>query len=745
MNREESIAHFQKIEAVRKAALDEGKSQEEAHETAKSAWNEWAEGLLAERKILEENGDWKSEESPYTYGREVGSNEKTKAWFELAHLNFNTLRFALKEELNKSEAQGVEINSGDKPSDVKSIYSEGATFNFSGYIFPANAGFNKATFSGTADFNSATFNDTAYFNSATFSANAEFSSATFSERAGFNKATFSANADFSSATFSERADFSSATFSDNADFYSATFIDNADFYSATFIDNADFSSATFSGNADFRSATFNDTVEFSSATFSCTADFRSATFDFSEFNSATFNDTVEFISATFSDNADFRSTTFSGIAGFNSATFSGIADFRSATFSDNANFRSATFSGTADFRSSTFGGTADFRSATFSGIAGFISATFSGTADFRSATFRVNADFRSATFSANADFRSAIFSWGAEFISATFSSNADFNSATFSDLANFFHAEFKSYTDFSEAKFNSQASFHAIDSQVSFNLSHARFRHVPDFLNAKFREEEPPNLDNIIVDEFTFWNTKKDTATKYRKLKKMAIQAHYIKGELEFHAQELRAERFVWYNGWPISEKLFSKYIKTKKVLLPKVWRVSFWFTLMYELFSDFGRSVFRPIISWALLLFICANIYLCYHPPAKENISNAQDLGSLEVAFTAWDNWFEQMPCLKPNLQDSTSLANSLLTDTTPQLEAFSLSLKNGFVFIDWDRSEAAMQTFGCLYGLTETKTTLVPSVPPMVSFVNILQNVLSVLLIFLFGLAVRNMLKLK
>ena len=276
MNRKESIAHFQKIEAVRKAALDEGKSQEDAHEAAKSAWNEWAEELLAEGKTLEENGEWESKIDLSTNLREVGSNDQTKAWFDKADLDFNTLRFALKEEKGNSEAQGVENNSKDKSSDVKSIYSKGELISFSGYIFPAYAYFDSATFSGYADFSSATFIGRAIFASATFSGDAEFSSVTFISEANFISATFSGTADFNSATFSGYANFDSATFNDTAYFDSATFGRHAYFRSATFISEANFSSVTFSSEADFGFATFSGNADFAMAEFKSYANFSEA-------------------------------------------------------------------------------------------------------------------------------------------------------------------------------------------------------------------------------------------------------------------------------------------------------------------------------------------------------------------------------------------------------------------------------------------------------------------------------------
>jgi hypothetical protein len=66
-------------------------------------------------------------------------------------------------------------------------------------------------------------------------------------------------------------------------------------------------------------------------------------------------------------------------------------------------------------------------------------------------------------------------------------------------------------------------------------------------------------------------------------------------------------------------------------------------------------------------------------------------------------------------------------------------LALLNALVFVDFG-SEAAYRTFGCLYGVE--RYAIVPS---NVSSASALQKLLSGVLIFLFGLAVRNMMRMK
>ncbi len=73
MTRDETVALFLECEArraeARAAALAEGKDERDAentgHEAAKAHWNAWADRLLAERKAMEANGRWGSEQNEW--------------------------------------------------------------------------------------------------------------------------------------------------------------------------------------------------------------------------------------------------------------------------------------------------------------------------------------------------------------------------------------------------------------------------------------------------------------------------------------------------------------------------------------------------------------------------------------------------------------------------------------------------------------------------------------------------------
>ena len=531
--------------------------------------------------------------------------------------------------------------------------------------------------------------------------------------------------------------------------------DHANFWGLMFPGTADFGSAAFSGNADFGSAAF---------------------FGYANFQSV-----------AFSGNADFQSATFSGYASFDSAAFSGDADFESAAFSGDADFDSATFSGPADFRSAGFSGYAEFQDATFSGTADFQSAAFSGYANFQSAIFSGDADFRSATFSGPADFASAICGHRALFRWVTFGQGAFFNRVRFEAIASFSLAHFRQYAAFEASRFAADANFTAIRGDRGLGMSGARFEVVPDFIQAHF--EEGPRLDNLevgrklpgledIKDEKRkklgrrgrwhrcrleknpryrrmFEAMSKDSdlrniPARWRALKRLAIQGHDTEREREFHARETRSQRFT--EDWPLPLAFWRG----------KAWVdfFRFWFGAFYGLFSDFGRSPIRPAAFWLAAVVLGAMFYVSQSPEIVASRHEMQAKGASSVsaaASNAWRAWLtDRRPChagqeappkdkngntpvyvgaLSPSLQSGTDLAN----------EAWHLAFRNAFIVLDGS-GEAAHRTYGCLYGVElYGGGNPLAVVPSAVSTVSAAQKLFSALMIFLFGLALRNMLKMK
>ena len=523
-----------------------------------------------------------------------------------------------------------------------------------------------------------------------------------------------------------------------------------------------------------------------------------------DFGGWVFPGNAGFNSATFSGDAGFNSATFSGYAEFNSATFSGDAEFDSATFSGDAVFTSATFSGDAGFTSATFSGYARFDSATFSGYAGFNSATFSGYARFDSATFSGYARFDSATFSGTAGFGRATFSGTAGFNSATFSGYAGFDNATFSGYAGFGQATFEGFTTYADARFEKAANFTAIKSTRAFTLANAVFAQVPDFIQANFAEA--PRLDNShfrwgLVEPGRFWNFPSravvglvkrffygdgDRPARYRALKRLAIQGHDGDREQQFFAGEVRSALFT--SDWPLplepvvagrARAAWQKWAQDHwlrglaafpLLWLPVIpWRASawngffrFWFGMAYQMFSDFGRSILRPLVVWLAAALITAVYCLGQMPEIAEKRHKSPPPTLWRTIETygndGLDAWRQGTGCTtRTEIRDIpkadgkaepaivvTGLTSAIAEKTNAVTEALHLAFRNAFIILDGG-SDAAHRTYGCLYGVERYGDNPVAILPSAVSVASAIQKLVSAVMIFLFGLALRNMLKVK
>ncbi len=161
MTRDETVALFLECEAkriaARAAALAAGKSRNEAvddgHAAAKKLWNDWANGLIAEREAMD-----------------------AKNWRACANADFGSCVFfnkdAVKEEKETEAKAAQEENAAKAHIDSKPIYVDAASARFDGFVFPGRVSFTSAVFSVPARFDGANFSGDARFECAAFSGSA---------------------------------------------------------------------------------------------------------------------------------------------------------------------------------------------------------------------------------------------------------------------------------------------------------------------------------------------------------------------------------------------------------------------------------------------------------------------------------------------------------------------------------------------------------------------------------------------
>jgi hypothetical protein len=172
---------------------------------------------------------------------------------------------------------------------------------------------------------------------------------------------------------------------------------------------------------------------------------------------------------------------------------------------------------------------------------------------------------------------------------------------------------------------------------------------------------------------------------------------------------------------------------------VPKVWSWRFWSGLVFGALSDFGRSMSRPLLAWLVLTALCAAFYL----------GERDDMRAARVALAPADGPVTTLAAYAVTTGKALSIRPACRIERGPfaatdaVMEAIQLSLKNAVVF-NIGGTDTARRTFGCLYGL-EPGDDQYLRIPVRVSMASTGQALASGFLIFLFGIAVRNRLRLK
>ena len=408
---------------------------------------------------------------------------------------------------------------------------------------------------------------------------------------------------------------------------------------------------------------------------------------------------------------------FPGAALFDSAFFSGDTSFDGANFLMDASFTRAAFI------------RASFERAIFSSRAAFDIGTYEHTAIFEEARFLGDASFTRVAFSRNAAFDKAFFLNSVAFNSARFMGDAWFDGATF----------------------KGPASFRAIRGESEFTMADAVFEGVPNFIQAHFAEA--PRLDSLRV-YGRVAKPDRDIPSSWRALQRLAFQGHDTSRELEFHAREIPSERRV--TDWPFPQNMMD----------PKEWAgvPRYYAGWLYQLSSGFGRSLVRPLTWWLITLFFSAIFYLGESDGVVANRARLEQEGYwFPYVLAVYDAVTSPQACFQrefvsdhdpklppdhdPNERPRTQrigLIGDIAAETNAAREALQLAIRNGALGLDTS-GDGAHRIYGCLYGFELFGWSRTAYIPNGVSIASAVQKLLSAVFIFLFGLALRNMLKMK
>ena len=404
---------------------------------------------------------------------------------------------------------------------------------------------------------------------------------------------------------------------------------------------------------------------------------------------------VSFVRAKFGSDTD-------GTSMFDKTTFDHVADFTDAEFCGNlVSFNDATFSGRAIFDQSTFSAEivffegADFqRGAQFSeskclgSSISFSNSKFLGYTSFRGSKFLGDVYFDEITFDGESVFFAEL---DAETSSMSFNSSiftvrlwVSFSLSQFGKVS-FNGTQFNSTVFCAAARFTDECSFENAVFERAIRFGRSSFHHVPDLNFASFRQ--PPDLSTLQIPEPLKAPQNLPLAQRYRKLKQLAAQAGDHEQELKFFGYEMRSKLMRPETPFP------------HKAL---IW--------LYQALSKFGQSATRPVLA---LLFVFACSLLLHIPFMHEHYT---DPDGEQVS---------RLACKTPGL--SISPLDALIRER----------LHHTLFVLPTERAERLL-VMQCVYGKDQV-------VPGVYRFLNAVHFSVSALLLFLFGLAVRNRLKVK
>ena len=431
----------------------------------------------------------------------------------------------------------------------------------------------------------------------------------------------------------------------------------------------------------------------------------------------------DFSGHVFDIDVDFSGYVFPGDANFGlrpqsdtPVFFNKTANFSQVTFLSSAQFWNAHFLQKADFSKTRFNGPVRFANAVFQRRVNFISAHFLNTVRFGGAECNDWARFEGAIFHEEVRFESSQFVW------------AEFSNVTFRGDVFFLGAKFKTLAYFPRARFlGTNVDFSGVISHGVFYLRDVHFEKVPDFVQANF--DQAPNLDNVSLPlPWILWKGQKRNIANYRTLRRLANQGHDYEREQWFAKGELRSRRLT--DDTPLAP--------------------AFWLGVAYDLFSDCGHSLLRPLLAWLCCIVIFAIYFLGQNAEMTELRDASAANGFIRrvaaYATTAWNAASGELSvsCVSRTQNGITGLAKPVRDRTNPVNEALSIAYHNAVIVLD-SSGDSFHRAFGCLYGVERYGGNPVAHVPRSVAIASGIQKLLSAIFIFLFGLAVRNMLKVK
>ncbi|UUX51777.1 pentapeptide repeat-containing protein [Nisaea acidiphila] len=363
---------------------------------------------------------------------------------------------------------------------------------------------------------------------------------------------------------------------------------------------------------DVHGAHFHGTTEFASARFHGVARFDGTQFHgLSWFAGAHFHSAAEFASAHFHGTTEFASARFHSLARFDTAQFHGQAGFGGAHFDGAALFANVQFHRAARFAGAHFHGTAEFGGAHFHGLARFVGAQLHGAAWFGGALFHGATWFGGAHFHGGAKFDGAHFHGFAGFNDVEFWNKADagpvgFRTAQFFELADFSRCRLPNQPAriqgaFETARFMGEARFRSPDFTAFAAFDGAVFKGKLLLAAARTEREEQSRFDAVlratkaaVKADGGYSGNERGANNRFAALEG---GLRVLKTAMEAEKDHMQEHRFF----------RFELQAKRRRPSVSRLEKVASW---SYGLLSDYGNSMGRPLAALGLSVLLLWVVY---------------------------------------------------------------------------------------------------------------------------------------
>jgi uncharacterized protein YjbI with pentapeptide repeats len=432
------------------------------------------------------------------------------------------------------------------------------------------------------------------------------------------------------------------------------------------------------------------------------------------FTGASFGERTSFTGAAFSDFASFTGVAFGGLASFKGATFGAYARFDGrASFGESASFEGAVLGYAAEFGAVEFHGSASFEDAAFDNVS-FHRAIFGGITSFAGAAFGDRTSFLFAVFKDHVTFegksieqwtrsfqltQSIVRGWGPDAREALEKRHKESWKSNGSAPDRFLQILFASVRFYDDANFSGRFF------QRAASFTYARFSRPPDFdvvTNASRIDFTGTQIGFVSRGKF---DSDSEVPVRLRPLRKIAEETKNHDLERDLYIEERKAERGISLNI--TFDALKRAPIMEKPLIFVRLLSHGLWIIVMFGYWglADYGRSFPRPLASLVLSVFIFHFGYALILAPLKQKVDPANK------------DYYDQA--------------------------VWILALGNAVPFVGHLSIDAGIKK--SLYCPDDVCGERAPIPPLGVQVLVIVQNVVSIALIFFFGLALRNYFKIK